>query len=525
MKIFISILTKIFIGLLFITTQAVAYIPNTHDPADRLTSASVRYGQGDASSPHLTETFLYNLHGALTNWTGGAKNATSLSLTYDPYGQLTCLATTNISSFISHLSSFSYDPLGNRLTTSTNTLLIPDHADPLKRPLVELDAATGDPIRYYLWADNRLLGFIDAATSTLTLAHCDDFGSVIALTETNGVVTFTAAYGPHGEDWGTTGHNPTPFAWLGVYGVQKINSSLLIPNSSLELYLTRHRLYSATLNRFLSPDPLGLAGGLNLYQYGEGNPMAYIDPLGLAGEYVLTMPKNNAPSAGLLGAMFPAHTAGLGGTAYIGGSYASHMQYANGVNATRMGVLTINAGIVVAGAAATGVGYAGVAAAPAIGNAAVTTGNAIGSAAVATGNAIGTAAVATGNAINTASLAIGTAGSLALSSASQWGIDTANTAWTMTGSAATTIYNASANAAVQYGEVLYNAGLQTWSAAQIAAEQANNFILTHPGLVRSSIDFSLGLLGPPGPPSSPWEGAGTIINELLNNKFIFGTYK
>jgi hypothetical protein len=38
------------------------------------------------------------------------------------------------------------------------------------------------------------------------------------------------------------------------------------------------------LNRFLSSDPLGLAGGLNLYAYGENNPMTYIDPLGLSSQ-------------------------------------------------------------------------------------------------------------------------------------------------------------------------------------------------------------------------------------------------
>jgi uncharacterized protein RhaS with RHS repeats len=43
-------------------------------------------------------------------------------------------------------------------------------------------------------------------------------------------------------------------------------------------------LYSATLNRFLSSDPLGLAGGVNLYAYGESNPLAYIDPSGLCAE-------------------------------------------------------------------------------------------------------------------------------------------------------------------------------------------------------------------------------------------------
>jgi hypothetical protein len=50
------------------------------------------------------------------------------------------------------------------------------------------------------------------------------------------------------------------------------------------LYLTRYRLYSATLNRFVSPDPLGPTGGLNLYAYAEGDPLSYIDPLGLCAE-------------------------------------------------------------------------------------------------------------------------------------------------------------------------------------------------------------------------------------------------
>jgi len=118
------------------------------------------------------------------------------------------------------------------------------------------------------------LGYI-SSDGILAVVHSDDFGSVIAITEDNNVI-FTANYGPHGEDWGSTGTNPTPFTWLGGYGVQTLNDG-----TPLKMYLTRHRLYSATLNRFLSADPLGIEGGFNLYQYGEGNPMAYIDPLGL----------------------------------------------------------------------------------------------------------------------------------------------------------------------------------------------------------------------------------------------------
>ena len=97
---------------------------------------------------------------------------------------------------------------------------MPDHADGLKRPLIECDAA-GNPVRYYLWAGNRLLGFIDAA-GTLIVAHADEQGSVVALTDASGDVLYAANYGPHGEDWGTSGTNPTPFAWLGGLGVKRL---------------------------------------------------------------------------------------------------------------------------------------------------------------------------------------------------------------------------------------------------------------------------------------------------------------
>lgn len=45
------------------------------------------------------------------------------------------------------------------------------------------------------------------------------------------------------------------------------------------LHCNTLRYYDPDTGRFISPDPIGPAGGLNLYQYAP-NPVSWIDPLG-----------------------------------------------------------------------------------------------------------------------------------------------------------------------------------------------------------------------------------------------------
>ena len=49
----------------------------------------------------------------------------------------------------------------------------------------------------------------------------------------------------------------------------------------VQLYYYRARFYDAANGRFISKDPLGLRGDLNLYRYVYNSPNIYIDPLGL----------------------------------------------------------------------------------------------------------------------------------------------------------------------------------------------------------------------------------------------------
>ncbi len=47
------------------------------------------------------------------------------------------------------------------------------------------------------------------------------------------------------------------------------------------LHYNTFRYYDAEVGRFTTQDPIGLAGGLNLYQYAP-NPLGWVDPLGLS---------------------------------------------------------------------------------------------------------------------------------------------------------------------------------------------------------------------------------------------------
>jgi len=87
----------------------------------------------------------------------------------------------------------------------------------------------------------------------------------------------------------------------------------------------RNRYYDPMSGRFTQEDPIGLAGGLNLYGYANGNPVSYADPYGLCkrpqglrkGEIGICIETFIAgPSAGV-----PSATADNRGFSATGGTY------------------------------------------------------------------------------------------------------------------------------------------------------------------------------------------------------------
>ena len=96
-------------------------------------------------------------------------------------------------------------------------------------------------------------------------------GSTIALTDASGAVTDRVVYSPYGTVTHRTGSTDTPYLYVGQLGV------MTEPNGLLYM---RARYYSPELRRFINADPIGFAGGMNWYQYANGNPISYVDPSG-----------------------------------------------------------------------------------------------------------------------------------------------------------------------------------------------------------------------------------------------------
>ncbi len=101
----------------------------------------------------------------------------------------------------------------------------------------------------------------------------DGLGSVTALTKDSGQTSATYNYDVFGSVRSRSGTVTNDNLFTGRPF-----------DNETGLYYYRNRYYSPSQGRFITKDPIGLRGGINLYAYVYNNPIGLIDPLGLSGD-------------------------------------------------------------------------------------------------------------------------------------------------------------------------------------------------------------------------------------------------
>ncbi|AVR97288.1 RHS repeat-associated core domain-containing protein [Pseudoduganella armeniaca] len=128
-----------------------------------------------------------------------------------------------------------------------------------------------------LWNDEYEREAEPFVKDEIAFYQCDHLGTPQELTDHEGKVAWSAQY----MAWGQAKEAISQGAHEAG-----MRNPIRFPGQHLDeetgLHYNRHRYYEPYSGRFVSSDPIGLLGGLNLHRYAP-NPLQWIDPLGLAG--------------------------------------------------------------------------------------------------------------------------------------------------------------------------------------------------------------------------------------------------
>lgn len=245
---------------------ALGDLTYTYDKSGRRTSVG-----GSLARTGLPQT----LSSASYNAANRVTQSGAATLTYDANGNLTSDGANTytwdarnrlvgISGAVS--ASFQYDSFGRRVRTTINGATKEYLYDGMN---VVQEIVGGSPTANMLTAaiDETFSRTESAGTQSVI---ADGSGSTLALLDSAGATQ--------------TDYTFEPFGNTSVSGAASGNSSQYTgrENDGTGLYYYRARYYSPKLQRFISEDPIGFAGGdTNLYAYVGNDPVNYTDASGL----------------------------------------------------------------------------------------------------------------------------------------------------------------------------------------------------------------------------------------------------
>ncbi|MHB1176596.1 MAG: RHS repeat-associated core domain-containing protein, partial [Sulfuriferula sp.] len=239
------------------TPSTVAYV---YDAANQLKEIH----QTNAAGP-LLASLAYDANGSLTS-----RSDTGLTLAYNALNRLVQASRTGQAN-----QAYAYDDSGRRIaktvgSTTTNFLYGgPDI-------VAEYGASWGTPTAQYTHGPNQDEPIERITATAAQYFHHDGLGSIVGVTNNLGGTDATQRFDAWGNQIASTG-TQTRYGYTGRE-----------PDETGLIYY-RARYYDSTIGRFVSRDPIGLGGGINLYTYVGNNPVNLTDPLGLQAQSPLIL--------------------------------------------------------------------------------------------------------------------------------------------------------------------------------------------------------------------------------------------
>lgn len=216
--------------------------------------------------PAAIASATYDVNNRLTNWNGA-------SLSHDANGNLLGFGgdtyTWNKRDQVAAISgsntaSFQYDGVGRRQAktiSGTSTQFLYDGLNPIQEK-------AGSTITASLLTGLGIDEFLARSEGANTQHFLTDaLGSTVRLTNGSAAKIVDYTYEPYGKA-SADAASTNAFQYTGR------------ENDGTGLNYYRARYQHPALGRFISEDPIGLAGGLNVYAYVDGDPVLFSDPLG-----------------------------------------------------------------------------------------------------------------------------------------------------------------------------------------------------------------------------------------------------
>uniref|UniRef100_UPI00406D0774 RHS repeat domain-containing protein n=1 Tax=Pseudomonas sp. F3-2 TaxID=3141539 RepID=UPI00406D0774 len=173
------------------------------------------------------------------------------------------------------VGTYRYDSLGRRIGKTSEINGQTEHKHFLWQGLRMLREETPWQSSLYIYEPNSYapLARVDQnegePEQTLYYFHTDQIGTPLEMTDVDGSIVWQATYKAWGEVEG--------------FAVNEVEQNLRFQGQYFDdetgLHYNTFRYYDPQVGRFITQDPIGLDGGMNLYRY-VPNPTGWIDPWG-----------------------------------------------------------------------------------------------------------------------------------------------------------------------------------------------------------------------------------------------------